>query len=288
MDNEPAHQGPHQNTHTRTPQEEAFIERMKAISERVKTSGQSLRELYDNGQTEELDEAIDDIATDLRMGDPENTLLLKSLRSIRGGNLSRPQDEAAVVTRIKDLQSTYRDLLVMESGLPNEARLNEVEKAKTFIKEKLQAAGYGGGDPAEALHILGIIDEADGEPTYHFPDYLPESVKEKWCIYLTSVIEHVNSEDALESGSGSKEAVMDADRTRTYAHNSVTKDVHDILGLEGDKGWGFKDTRQLLANIRDYVLPSDDSVHSNEAQLLCQEYHRGFVVSAALSSSRHQ
>lgn len=287
MDNEPTHQGPQQNQHPSTSQKEAFIERMKAISERIKTSGQSLRELYDNGQTEVLDETIDDIATDLRMDDPENAALLSSLRSIRGRNLSRPEDEAAIVARIKDLQKTYRDLLVMESGLPDEALLNEIEKAKTVIKEKLQEAGYSGGDPAEALHILGIIDEEDGEPVYHFPDYLPENVKEKWCIYLTSVIEHVTSEDALENGSGSQEAVMDADRTRTYAHNAVTKDVHDILGLEGDNGWGFQDTRKLLANIRDYVLPSDASVHSSEAQLLCQEYHRGFVVSAALSSSRH-
>jgi hypothetical protein len=267
--------------------QEAFLERMKNIYEKLQTNGSSLRDLYDEGKTDQLDDQINEMATDLLRDDNEFLTNMSSLRGLRSSRMKDASAEKTLVERNKELLKTYRDLVVMESGLPDEARLNEIETAKKSVADLLSSRGYQGGDPAEALQLLGIVSENDEGMVYAFPETLvPDSVNEKWCIYLTSVIEHVNSEKALHNGTGSQEGVVEADRVRTYAHNAVTGDVHNILGLQGDKGWEFKDTRQLLAHIRDFVLPDDASLTGEAAAQFCKEYHRGFMVSAALSTKR--
>ena len=79
---------------------------------------------------------------------------------------------------------------------------------------------------------------------------------------------------------------MEADRTRKYAHDSVTKDVHRILGLEGIGDWDVSKTRALLANIREAALPNEGVLLSDESKKLLDDNH-GHVAASRMLSDRH-
>lgn len=159
---------------------------------------------------------------------------------------------------MNEIVAMYTTFITSEMGLPDEARFTEIELARNKVlslyTEKL---GHAPEDPQNALKILGITQYDDeGQVSYHFPhDIVPESVNEKWDAYLTSVCAHLKAAQDHQSNPD-MERVELADKTRKYAHDSVTRDVHAILGLQDIKDWDFQSTRRLLASIREAVFPT--------------------------------
>jgi hypothetical protein len=248
--------------------EAAFIARVEAAYANLKTEQHTLTEMYQAGKYEELNEEIDSLAENIAMKNPE---FLENIAEIRKLQTYRNPDKSAIkemVARQKELLATYRSWIIMEAGLPDEVRFSEIEKAKNNIGDLL-ANQYPDGNfsPNDALLTLGIVsvDENDRK-TYRFPEEIvPESTNELWKTYLAAVCNHVKTQRDLSSHViDDKAAVEQADKTRTYAHNAITKDLHAILGLEGIDKWDFKSTRQLLAYIRDQVFPTIDSPLSSE------------------------
>ena len=233
----------------------AFAERMKRIFESISNKGEKLRDLYTTNP-ESFRDTLDDLTEEIAQEYPpfkEDFLELKKVRQVRG-------NEAPIIGRLNDTRSKIKQIIVSEAGLPDEARFSQIENAKKNIANKINEAldGRSLTDPTEALDILGIKTTEDDKTTYHFPyDLMPESVVDKWETYIATVCKHLQlAEDVIRTGD--RKSVEDADRARTFAHNSVTNDVHVILGLEGIDGWDRLKTRELLAKIRDNELPSRD------------------------------
>lgn len=226
------------------------LERIKAIYETTESRGQHFQNLYAEGETEQLQTEIEDLAYDLMdAGDPEYQDLLKQRKADPKIDISK---------RVNEIAALYIRFITSEAGLPDEARFTEIEHAYRAV-QTLYKKEFGGvpEDPQDAIKALGILQyDNEGKATYHFPHTIvPESVNEKWDVYLASVCAHLSA-DRASKDTGDKQAVEMADRTRKYAHDSVTRDVHAILGLQDIKGWDFQSTRRLLASVREAVFPT--------------------------------
>jgi hypothetical protein len=251
--------------------EQAFIEHYRTLFEGMKTEQDELIELYQSGQYEALNEKIDEKAIEATEKSDEyqrNLAEIKNLVSYRG------YDKAAVkelVARQNELVAIHRNWIIIETGLPDDARFSQIEKAKNAITERLSAEHPNGYTPLEALQTLNIVSiDENNKRTYRFPEELvPESTNESWKTYLAAVCKHVKTQRDLSNHViDDKSAVEQADTTRTHAHNAITKDMHAILGLEGNEKWDFLKTRELLAHIRDEIFPTIDSPLSNEGLAL--------------------
>lgn len=233
-----------------------------------KSKGEQLQELFQAGETEKLNETIEDLAYELmEQGDPEYLELLASRKT---------NPNVSIKDRVLEIVENYKKFITSEAGLPDEARFTEIENARSSVAEII---GDTPTDPQQALESLNIIQrDEEGNATYRFPEELvPESVNEKWKIYLTTVCDHVKA-SREQAETGDEQKTMDADAIRKYAHDSVTRDVHAILGLEGVNGWDFGQTRSLLASIRDAVFPTLGTVRSSpreeeHANKLIGRYH---------------
>lgn len=274
---------PETTSHTHSDSIESFEERMKSIFNKTKTESDNLRDLYENdpdAYEDEIDEIID-AASDDDAGFIET---LKKLKQARGG-----PDEAQLVLHIKEMRANLRKLILSEAGLPDESRFMQIENAKKQVSEVLRASQESTSTPTDALNVLGILQRNDNEDDMlSFPyDLMPVSVVEKWKTYLGSVILHVRAADNVMK-TGDRDAVENADRVRTYAHNSVTDDVHAILGLEGLGGWDRAKTRQLLGNIRDHELPSFESARDARASGIVDESAKQCKITSLLCSQSSQ
>lgn len=264
---------------------QAFIERIAAASDKIKTRDHQLQELHRAGDEKALDAAIDAIADDIAANSPEFTNNIKRLKELR--SYQRPDTAAinVIKERQNELYQYYRSLVISEAGLPDEAAFSKIEAAKNNISQLLtEAYPDHNYSPSDALETLGIIRYENDEKVYSFPEALvPESTNELWKTYLAAVCKHVKASDDVRI-TGDKDAVEQADKTRTYAHNSATREVHAILGLEGNNGWAFADTRALLGKIRDQVLPTHDAAVSESSRKLIEQQSTRLIASEDLSS----
>ncbi|AKM80639.1 TPA: hypothetical protein DDX46_00065 [Candidatus Saccharibacteria bacterium] len=236
-----------------------FLERMEKASELAATESTRLNDAYKNSSEDEFNEIVEDLAYDLMEDDPEYV-------SIRGKLKSGVQDPHLNV-RVREIAEHYKKIIIEEAGLPDEARFTEIENAKNSVQQLLAERLNGPlTDPHSAIEALDIFIEEEGVKKYRFPnEIMPQSVNEKWNTYLATVCAHVKSVEELAI-TGDQGRVVSADASRKYAHDSVTTDVHAVLGLEGLKDWQFADTRRLLASIRDEVFPTLGSVKSTPSE----------------------
>jgi hypothetical protein len=254
---------------------EAFIARMEAAYASMKTEEDTLNELYQQGKHDELNIKIDNLTDDIVSKNPESIENLAKIKELRS---YRDQDKEAIkilIDRQKELYATYRNWIIIESGLPDDARFSEIEKASDNVKDILKRA-YPSGEysPNDALKTLNILScDDEGKEIYRFPEELvPETTNALWMTYLAAVCKHVKAErDLATHVIDDKFIVGEADKDRTYAHNKITRDLHPILGLEGNQKWDFLSTRGLLAKIRDQVFPTIDSPLSPEGLKLMHD-----------------
>ena len=199
---------------------------------------------------------------------------------------------APIGPRVRELEAMYKDFIYSINDLPNETRYKQIETARINIKNMLSESFHGPvDDPEKAIEALGIKQkDSKGHVSYHFPEELvPESVNEKWEVYLAAACANIIAEENLKS-SGNTDEVDATDSARVYAHNAVTDDMHAILNLEGIKGWDRARTRQLLATIRDHTFTTfgSERASSQETQLankLLSKYgDRQLAIVKALSS----
>lgn len=256
-----------------------FIHRWEVNYEQFKTEKDTLTELYQHGKYDELNEEIDNLADEMATKSTEFTDNITLLRELQG---YRNPDTAAIkelVGRQKELYANYRSWIVMESGLPDDVRFSEIEKSKNNVADTLtQTYPSGEFTPNDALVTIGIISyDKDDKKVYRFPEELvPESTNELWKTYLAAVCNHVKTQRDLSNHViDDKSALEQADKTRTYAHNAITKDLNAILGFEGNQNWEFKDTRQLVAHIRDQVFSSEHDPLSSENLALIRHQSAG-------------
>lgn len=273
-----------QNTPSIPPslEDDEFVKRAESLFKFARTHSDRLRVLYitnpDHFQ-DELDTVVDEISDQ----DTEYIETFTELKNERKHGGERPD----LVKRLNELRSKFKKIIISETGLPDEARFTEIEHAKEKVTQALldKHNGEPVDDPTEALSLLGIITEGEeGKTMYSFPyDYMPNSVIEKWNTYLATVCEHVQAQADLIKTQDQK-SVVQADDTRTYAHNSVTDDVHVILGLEGKNGWSRGKTRHLLANIRDAEFPRYEDALSEDARALVRSMSKEIDIAKILSS----
>lgn len=269
---------------------QAFIARMEAAYAHLKTKTDFLLELYKNGDNEELNAQLDDLTDAIALKNPEVQQNLAKLKQLR--NSSNPDNEAinSIIENQKAKFATIRSMIVHEAGLPDEARLDAIEQASQIVATRLndayQGASYSSHDALTTLGIIGTNEETSRD-TYHFPvELVPDSTIELWETYLAAVCVHVKvAEELAQKKSDDRHTVQEADRTRTYAHNAVTKELHSVLNLQTTDAWGYADTRHLLARIRDYVLPTRESALSPESDQLILNRFTNLEISSELSSS---
>lgn len=234
-----------------SPEAPRFVERMKAIFEFSKTRSDDLNDLYNN-DLNRFTEALDDAVEEIAQSDQEFIKAFRQLKEAR----STKRDEKQIVDDLNAIRSKIKQIIVSEAGLPNETQFTQIEQARNNVTSLLAESSVDGAvaKPDDILRILGIHKVDDDKDVYAFPyDLMPDSVVEKWQTYLAFVCSHVALANKSSEAFNQK-AVMEADRARKYAHDSVNNDVNAILGLEGIDGWKKMDTRELLEKIRDCEL----------------------------------
>jgi hypothetical protein len=238
----------------------AFIERMKVVFEPLKNQFDVLRELYEAGENEHLDDMLDDMAYEALGSNEEFQGNRKLLLADEGRRLRK--DKAKQITdRQRELLAMYKQAIAIEAGLPDEAHQSEIELGRQRVREKLDEAEQVRElkNESDVLRALGILtQDTEGRSVFAYPqDLFPESTDAKWHAYLGSVMNHLRETRKLQHGVGSQDEVADADRMRRHAHNTVTQDVHEILGLDQlDQKWNLEQTRNLLAKMRDSRFPT--------------------------------
>lgn len=279
---------PHEN-HISTDESEitadqrAFLERMYSMYSATATTGEKLRDTYSREGAQSLDQAVEDLAYEL-MADNEE---YKELLHQRELNRNAP-----IGPRVRELEAMYKDFIYSINDLPNETRYKQIEAARNNVKHILaESIEEPIDDPEKAIEVLGIKrKDSDGHISYHFPvELVPESVNEKWEVYLAAACANIIAEDNLRS-SGNTDEIDATDSARVYAHNAVTDDIHAILNLDGIKGWDRARTRQLLATIRDNTFATfgskNASSHETELanKLLAKYNDKQLAIVKALSS----
>lgn len=245
--------------------QDALRERYAKIFEGLKTSADELRSVYDKeGMSPRFNDLLDDIAyVALQQCDEFRT----NVESLRSGRLSANQDRT-VRERQQVIFSDYKKMIIEEAGLPTEASLSELERAKEHVVEIVNEFAHRPGKktPNDILHHLGILvnDENKREIFVYPEDLFPESVNHKWDVYIESVLSHLRAQRDLSHGTGSQQELASADRTRRYAHNAISKDVDEILGFNElpDSQWNIEKTRDLLAKMRDSRFPTVETAEA--------------------------
>lgn len=270
-----------------------FIQRMEQANAATETHKDELLKLYAYKQFDKMNAKIDELADATAGNSPEftaNIKRLRTLRSYRNPNASIKDEITQITARQNELYAYYRGSIINETGLPDDAHFSEIEKARNTIGQILADTYHDEPYTAtEALSTLGIRTVEDDKVTLRFPEELvPESTHDLWQGYLATVCDHVRVEAELKNKSATSDqsTVMQADRTRTFAHNAITREMHAILNLQPSHAWDEKDTRKVLANIRDQVLFSKEVALTKSKELSANQIASLEVVKQ-LSSRSH-
>lgn len=269
-------------------EEDGFLKRVMEASQFSKTHSDELTELYASNQPA-YEVKLDEMATDIALQDEEFNKNIAKIKALRTKNQGKSPEAQAIIQRQNELISMYQRFIISEANLPDETRYAQMISAKQHIAEILHEARGETYTPLEALETLNFytVDEETEKKIYRFPEEIfPESVTEKWNIYLASVCRHAQAASKVDvTNPDTKEQAITLDRQRRYAHLSATADVHELLNLnENDPSWTFDSTKNLLANIRDSVFPNSTSAISPAAEEFVRAHSKGLNTCDSLSS----
>lgn len=238
---------------------EAIAERMRALFGDTKTTFDELRELAaDPSASKRLEVFLDDLTYEALY---ENEAFKKNIEMMHSGKLSS-QRQIEVRDNQLQLFNEYRNALIREAGLPTEAGMSEMQKAKERIQEIVSSSIDKSDNlaPTDILQTLGILQlDDEGREYFSYPEGLfPKVTDEKWLTYLETVRTHLRTERAVHAKLKDKTELGVADNARRVAHDAITRDVNELLGLDQlpDSDWDFKKTRNLLAKMRDSRFPT--------------------------------
>lgn len=265
---------------------EAMAERIRALYGIEPTNIDELHRLTaDKEAGERLEVFLDDLTYEALS---TNEDFNRNRKDMMSGKLSAEQ-QAKVRDEQRALFNRYRQGIIEEAGLPTDTGMTEVEKSRQAIKSKLEQslAGHDTSEPLKVLEALGIIThDKEGKEIFTYPEGLfPKSTDNKWEVYLESVRNHLRIERAVHSGTVDKRELGDADTIRRAAHNAVSREVHEVLGLESLEGsdWDFDKTRNLLAKMRDSRWPT---VETREKAVTEEAVLEGVIGLQALRTLR--
>jgi hypothetical protein len=238
---------------------EAFIERMRSLYGIEKTSFDELQELAKTEpDSERFQVFLDDLTYEALS---ENAEFNENREAMTSRKLSAKK-QVELRDKQRALFSNYRQAIIQEAGLPTEVALTEAEKSKKKVQATVDEVldSHETAEPVQVLETLGIITHDDeGKEIFTYPQGLfPKATDDKWDTYLETVRNHLRIERAVHHGTTDKAELGEADTTRRMAHNAVTRDIHEILGLDklADSSWDFEKTRNLLAKMRDTRFPT--------------------------------
>jgi hypothetical protein len=239
----------------------AFAARLKerAREEGKVTALDHLHELYRANDQEALDTYIDDLVYEALQNDEEFLDNIQTLREARKANGTGAENED-LRRRQNEIFNEYKRNLISISGLPEAVGQDEYEEAKKRIQGIIaeHVTTHDGTDGVlGALGILTLDDE--GREIFTYPRGLfPAQTDQKWDLYLERVQNHLRKERGVVVGTLDKDELEDADKMRRTAHDSATRDVHSLLGLDTitDGQWDFKKTRAMLGKMRDSKFPT--------------------------------
>jgi hypothetical protein len=227
-----------------------FLDRMRKMTE---TNASALYELYKEvgADSPKFQEGLDELVFEVAFSDEKYAQNAATLKA----NRLKPEEAEALARQQKDTVDLIRDIVIVEAGLPTEDLATDIQKAQTTVKNRLQGVDMGKTDSDNLLRKIGILQENEhGKVTFTYPeDLFPQSVDEKWNMYVLSVQNHLSVVRKLEGGFGSQDEVMEADKIRRFAHNRITTDLNEILGFGKlpDKEWDFEQTRRLVTKMRE-------------------------------------
>lgn len=245
---------------------EATAERIRMLYGIEKTSFDDLIELSKTEPgSERFEVFLDDLTYEALS---ENKEFKDNGKAMTSGKLSADQ-QLELRDKQRALFNSYRQAIIQEAGLPTEAALTEVEKSKQKVQAIVARALDSGETPGatQVLEALGVIShDEDSNDIFTYPkDLFPKSTDNKWETYLETVRNHLRIERAVRHELVDKAELGDADTTRRMAHNAVTRDVHEILGLDelADEKWDFEKTRNLLAKMREARFPTVETAEKS-------------------------
>lgn len=197
---------------------------------------------------EEVLDAIDDQV----YADP---FIKDSIFQIRNAEAAgRPEEAAELVAKNRDLVEQVRIKLLRASGVI--VNLEEMEdesekQRKAFLKEVSDNLS-GEETEDELLQKFQLLDEA-GKLT---PNSINSPLFRKrtsmaFKAYISSVKSHMDMVDYMQvTGDRTTDAdAKAADSIRTKAHDTVSREVAEDLGIE------FEAARSLVAKMRDDTIP---------------------------------
>ncbi len=245
-----------------------------------------LRKIYETGDFEALDDRIDELVELALEKDEEFTSNAKFKANALRTNMLFPQDDLAISLRQKEIRDEYKRTVVSLAGLPEATGLSELEQSKLRVKEIIGET-VESGDADEVLKALGILSiDEDGKEVYSYPKGLfPSETDKKWELYLDRVRQHLQIVKDVKNLKADPAEIGNAEVLRRSAHNSVTADVHEILGFDklSVKNWSFVRTRGFLAKIRDERYPTASTA---EKQRTTTEVLRAANVLEILGTKR--
>jgi hypothetical protein len=281
-----------ENKQDKPTSQQLLQEKARKLYDHLRPEADRLRDLYNEGMTEEVAEMVDQIAEDLYMADAESAKNRNALIALRNSSSLYSRDkEAALAARQQELLAQYRHLVVLEAGLPDEVSLAKIEKAKKNVEDLLKDGDFSGSDSSEALRILGITTVVGDKEVYTFPaELMTDDINEKWENYKAVALKH--EQDSFKFNSKDDHSVSQAQMAesagiRTSAHTSLTADVHNVLGLEGINKWSLADTREVIAKCLTTAFPDHSHTISGKAQEIIDSHSHGINVTKALFSAHH-
>jgi len=255
------------------PQEEilAFGQRLYDRFEKTMSTRDRLSALFQIDR-EGFEEEIEDEVEDYLNEDTEFQEIFSEFLKERkhGGGDS-------FVPELKSRREKARGFIMASLNLPtsDQEELKSIDESKQNVNLLLEDIPKTPENISAALETLGCKIPREDEPgkyTYSYPyELLPSKVNKKWEDYLDSVTHHIETFDKINANDEfTREAYVNADRLRRIAHDSVTHEVHSILQLNRF-GWSEKETRNLLAHMRDDQLSIDRAIHRNSAHMSPEE-----------------
>ncbi len=224
---------------------------------------QSLKDTYEQGDSEAFEMFFEDIAADfLSNNSPEFTKNIQNMR-----RTANPEAQQRIKDRQLILFKEAKEFIADLAALPAHATLTEIEAAKARIHHRLITSLQRDPKNFDPLSALGILT-TDDKGTEHFTyprGVFPAATDAKWYRYLDAVAQHIKAANALSRGTSSQSDVEHADRDRRVAHNSIARDVKDLLSLPGDD---IEESRRLVVKMRENRFPNVDTsekARTNEA-----------------------
>lgn len=227
-----------------------------AVSESDLEMLRALSATIDSGGDQEAFEALlDDLSFTLATTLYEDRVDA-NIKTIRNRRASPEAQQAAKNAQLQ-LLTDSRSQLLQIAGLDPELGKTDAEKTNDVILRLLADAHEQYGENFSPLAALGILTHNKrGEEVFSYPRGLfPESVDAAWNRYIKAVNSHLKASRDVQVGLADQSDLIEADRARRTAHNSIASSIQKILGLSG-AAWDFEESRKLVAKMRENKLPN--------------------------------